>query len=178
MNLPKKLPTVKYLNECFILDEVNGVLYWKERPIHHFHYNVGVYSNFNKKHSGKIAGSREDNRQNYRRIILNNIKWKEHRIIFKMYYGTEPDIIDHINRVQDDNRPENLRSGSIADNNRNKSISKRNTTGVSGVYKDKTNMWVADGICSITKKRIRKRFKEIEDAIFFKLEMNKKLGET
>ena len=175
MNLPKKLPTVKYLNECFLLDEVNGVLYWKERPIRHFHYNVGVYSNFNKKHAGKIAGSREDYRQNYRRIHVDGIKWKEHRIIFKMYYGTEPDIIDHINKIQDDNRPENLRSGSIADNNRNKTA--KNPHGVTGVYTDGI-AWIADGICSITKKRIRKRFKEIEDAISFKLQMNEKLGET
>ncbi len=47
-----------------------------------------------------------------------------------------PNIIDHINRDGTDNRIENLRSISNAENQRNRSIFKTNKTGINGVVFD------------------------------------------
>ena len=51
-----------------------------------------------------------------------------------MIYYEEPNYIDHINGIRNDNRPENLRSVSISENNKNVSKSTRNTSGVVEVY--------------------------------------------
>lgn len=64
----------------------------------------------------------------------------EHRIIMVLCFGHIPENaeIDHINHVRDDNRLCNLRFVTGSENSRNKSVSSKNTTGVTGVYFSKT----------------------------------------
>jgi len=51
---------------------------------------------------------------------------------------------DHINRNTFDNRKSNLRQASAADNSRNRSIPKNNTSGFAGVHKSSQyNRWIA-----------------------------------
>jgi len=58
--------------------------------------------------------------------------------------GEEPNEIDHINRIKDDNRWENLRSVPTMINSRNKSL-QNNSSGVKGVrYVNETDRWRAD----------------------------------
>lgn len=57
-----------------------------------------------------------------------------HRIAWCVYHGSWPSgVIDHINGKPDDNRLTNLRDVSRSDNNKNMSMSSRNTSGVVGV---------------------------------------------
>ena len=65
-----------------------------------------------------------------------------HRYIMNI---TEKDlVVDHINHRPLDNRKENLRIVTIAENNRNLSIRKSNTSGVTGVYySNSKKKWIA-----------------------------------
>jgi hypothetical protein len=166
----QKMPPSEYLNECFYLNEKTGSLFWKERPLHHFNYNEKIYKGFLKRKSGKIAGCIIEKNKKYRRLRLDQVLYKEHRIIFKMFYGYDPEYVDHINGIHDDNRPLNLRSVTIAENNKNKPLQKNNKSGLIGVDKC-GNKWRSN-----SKKQGRKYFDTFEEAVSWKKEMNKKYG--
>lgn len=54
---------------------------------------------------------------------LNQKTVYAHRIVFALYYGYEPDVIDHKDGDTLNNSPENLRSGTKALNNQNRVVS-------------------------------------------------------
>lgn len=57
-----------------------------------------------------------------------------HRVVWAIFYGNESSLsIDHINGDKFDNRIENLRECTNAQNNQNKGIGAKNTTGYKGV---------------------------------------------
>lgn len=60
------------------------------------------------------------NHEGYRVFGYCGKQYKEHRIIFEIFNGYCPDIIDHINGIKDDNRPENLREASPNQNQYNR----------------------------------------------------------
>jgi hypothetical protein len=67
-----------------------------------------------------VAGCKK--RRGYREVKIARKAYKSHRIIWKMIYGNDPDVdkvIDHINRVKDDNRLCNLRLVTVTENNMN-----------------------------------------------------------
>lgn len=68
-----------------------------------------------------------------------------HRICYLMYHGKWPDTTDHINRVKDDNRIENLRSVTNEVNMKNLPKYSNNTEGRTGIYyMKKKNRWKAE----------------------------------
>lgn len=111
--------TQERLKELFDYNPETGNLVWKVRR-----QRIKV---------GGVAG-RVDN-QGYRRIRLDGRNYQAHRLVWLWHHGEWPKYeIDHINRVRDDNRIENLRdvSGSI-----NRLNSDRpNKTGLAGVVKN------------------------------------------
>ena len=52
-------------------------------------------------------------------------RYLAHRVIWIMHHGNDPDTIDHINRIRDDNRIENLRDVSMSVNHMNRSDTHR-----------------------------------------------------
>jgi len=55
----------------------------------------------------------------YRRISYKSRQYKEHRLVWKMHYGVDPQMeLDHINENKTDNRIENLREVTTAFNTR------------------------------------------------------------
>ena len=64
----------------------------------------------------------------------NNLRL--HRLVMD---ATEDYLVDHINRNPLDNRKENLRVCTQAENSRNVGVSQSNTTGFKGVYFEKLN---------------------------------------
>jgi len=106
-----ELPSTELLNELLSYDGVTGKIYWKPRALHHFK-NDTDYKRWNMQHAYKEAGcyDRIRNYPVYRSISITiknkNIKYSEHRLIYKMVHGVDPNEkeIDHINGIPDDNR--------------------------------------------------------------------------
>lgn len=126
------LPPQSYLQECLTYDETTGRLTWKARPPSHFkdaQLGASWVANIqNSKFAGKPA-------KGHLRGSINGQRVYAHRVIWKLVYGTEPDVIDHIDGDPGNNVLTNLRSGTSRDNSRNMRVSKANTSGVTGVTK-------------------------------------------
>ena len=111
-----------------------------------FNLDTGVVTNRIMNHPrgsvGKEVGSL--GQRGYREMSINGRKHYTARIIWFYAKGEWPDCIDHINHERTDNRLINLRSVTKAENNRNRSMSSRNTSGVTGVRWNKAaRKWVA-----------------------------------
>ena len=100
----------------------DGVLYWKE-----------MVTNRTGKRVGKVAGYIHP--KGYRIISVHGYQYKAHRLIFLYHHGYLPEFIDHANGVKDDNRIENLRAATKAENCRNIGTPAHNTSGIKGVSK-------------------------------------------
>lgn len=106
----------EYLHTLF--DYKDGVLYWKQDRLAN-------------KIKGKKTGCFDG--KGYLQVKINNILYKNHRIIYKMFHGILPKVIDHIDCNPNNNKIENLREASNSQNQYNSKISTRNTTGFKGV---------------------------------------------
>lgn len=95
-----------------------------------------------KTKHGQRAGRTKSN--GYCEVGLNGKLHGTHRIIFMMFHGYMPRIIDHIDGNPSNNKIENLREASHAENMRNSQRPKNNTSGFKGVYLDRrNNHWIA-----------------------------------
>ena len=139
----KKTLCIDYLKECIEYDPETGLMFWKNRPEHHFKTHRGyVQTNarqtkkpaFNSKHSaGYLHGA------------LDGKKFFAHRIAWALHYGSFPlQEIDHINHDRTDNRISNLRDASRFSNGKNLSKKSSNKTGIIGVHiLNKTKKFIA-----------------------------------
>lgn len=93
--------------------------------------------------AGSEVGSMDTH--GYRETSFKGNRVSLHRLIFLYHNGYLPENeIDHINRVRDDNRIENLREVTATCNQRNSKLFITNTSGVKGVsYCSKRKKWVA-----------------------------------
>jgi citrate synthase len=82
----------------------------------------------------------------YRKMNLLKKSYELHRIAWLIHYGDWPKKnIDHINGDKSDNRICNLRDATVAENARNMSKSRANTSGHVGVrYYEKIRKWRAE----------------------------------
>ena len=114
------LPSVELLNELFIYDPETGIL------TNRIHRN-------SMARMGEVSG-RDDGR-GYFYTRINKRLYANHRIIWAMNYWFWPENeIDHINGIPGDNRLDNLREATHAENLRNTKIRTDNSSGVKGVY--------------------------------------------
>lgn len=88
-----------------------------------FHYTDGllIRRRGRKDYVGRAAGCVAPN--GYRVIGVGQSRYYAHRLIYLYHYGVMPKEIDHINRNRLDNRIENLRSVTRAENMMNKEFS-------------------------------------------------------
>ena len=89
---------------------------------------------------------------------------KAHRVIWKMTYGSEPEVIDHIDGNAANNRLGNLRNVSHAVNMRNASIRMDNKSGVPGVHFDKSRKRYLAYVDIDGKRKNIGRFNTLEEA--------------
>ena len=122
--------TQERLKELLDYDPETGVFTWKVKV----NRKIVV---------GSIAGSK--NPRGYIKIRIDKIAYSAHRLAWLYMYGCWPaKQIDHINRVKNDNRIENLRDVSQQNNVWNVSTPKHNKSGLMGVcYVKRDNRWLA-----------------------------------
>lgn len=117
--MKESTPSIARLKECFEVEASTGHLYWR-------------VTRSNRVKAGKRAGVL-DARSKYRRVGLDGRLLMEHRVVYALIHGAWPLQVDHINRVRDDNRPENLRASNFVHNRHNRALQKNNKTGWLGV---------------------------------------------
>jgi hypothetical protein len=113
--------TQEYLHKLF--EYFEGHIYWK-------------IANSNRVKVGDRAGYLDDSRIFAR---INRKLYLVHRIIFFMHQGYLPELIDHEDRNSLNNKIENLREATKSQNANNSKVQKNNTSGVKGVYWNKSS---------------------------------------
>lgn len=121
----KEEMTQEYLKSILRYNPSTGLFKWRERK--------------NGRRLNKIAGYRSKMgyiKIGHKKLNGKKIIYQAHRLAWLYMCGYFPEnLVDHINRKPWDNRWDNLRHVSPSCNAQNCSMSKRNTSGVTGVYK-------------------------------------------
>jgi hypothetical protein len=149
--------TQDYLKEIF--EYRDGELYWK-------------ISKAQKLKIGQIAGGlRNDGRKATK---INNKLYLNHRLIFFYHYGYFPTMIDHIDLNPLNNKIENLREVTRAQNNWNTLKPIRNKSGIKNVSWHKASKKWAVQIGVNGKNKILGYFADIELAELVAVEARNK----
>lgn len=115
---------IEYIRSRF--QDIDGVVCWK----------TGV-------NTGLKAGSRLNSGYvNIKLTVAGKIvSLQAHRVMYALYNDTVPDVLDHINRIRDDNRLENLRPSDPSRNMVNRDFTKKNKSGMPGVWRHRSGSW-------------------------------------
>lgn len=133
--------TLEVANALLRYEPETGKLFWKNRDVSFFEpggencregkrSQLWAANAWNSRRAGKEITTHGNG---YIVLAIFNQRYRAHRVIWFMNTGEWPDNIDHINGVTDDNRMENLRSVTNAENRRNMKRYKRNSSGSTGV---------------------------------------------
>lgn len=104
----------------------------KLKRLLHYNPETGVFTWIATRRMGRVAGT--TSRLGYIMILIDGMGYISHRLAWMYMYGYWPLEIDHLNRIRNDNRIENLREVSHRDNCRNMNLSIANTSGHHGVH--------------------------------------------
>lgn len=112
----KSLPSIERIKELFLYDKEDGRFYNKHRRV------------------GTEADTLSPD--GYLNLFIDGKIYRAHRIVWKLVHGTEPLILDHINRIRSDNRIKNLREVNSSFNVKNTYLERySNQEGFKGINK-------------------------------------------
>lgn len=111
--------THEYLKEILHYEESTGHFYWKKRLS--IRVSIGALAG----HVSKVSG--------YVELRIHGKMYRGHELAWFYKTGEFIKWVDHKNGIRHDNRWANLRRSTQAQNNRNKSMSKNNSSGFKGV---------------------------------------------
>jgi hypothetical protein len=92
-----------------------------------------------------VAGSKATN--GYINIKIGKTGYKAHRIVFLWHHGYCPEFVDHIDGNRSNNKIENLRVATKAENSANQKIRSTNKSGMKGVSWHSANKKWKVAIC-------------------------------
>lgn len=177
----KLLHGAKMCKECYLkIANLNSIPF--EHKINRYdlsgEYGVGFFDDgeefyFDKEDFELICNYRWYKTKGYIKSTDNSsgASIAMHRLVLKNL--SESDVVDHINRNPLDNRKQNLRICSQADNAKNRGTYKNNCSGHAGVFFDKkSNKWIAYINCDKKRRRLGS-YESIEDAIRVREEAEK-----
>lgn len=122
----KPLPSQEFLRECLSYDPETGIVRWRARPVHHFKNEV-IARRFNSRCAGRVAGSTAKGSA-YLRVNMERRLWRIHRLIWRLVTGEDVPYVDHKDTNPLNNRWNNLRSATFAQNTQNRSATKNRAT--------------------------------------------------
>lgn len=163
------------LKQLLRYEPETGKLFWKPRTPDMFrngkHSAEHTCAKWNARNAGKEAFAYV--RNGYKYGVIYRVKYQAHRVIWFMVTGSWPDgQIDHINGNRADNRFENFRCVSHAENGRNQRLPSNNTSGVVGVvWSRNAGKWQA----KIMRDGVTKHlgyFENFDDAVRARLKAN------
>lgn len=107
-----------------------------------FRYKDGSLYWRNDTGTATKAGSKAGylHKTGYVNISIKGKKYRAHRLIYLYHFGHIPSQIDHINRIKDDNRIENLRP---SDSSKNQMNTENRKPCSRGVYERPNGRWRA-----------------------------------
>jgi hypothetical protein len=121
----KHRPDIDEIRSILDLDAETGALRWKQKIA-------------KKVVVGAEAGRPMSN--GYKRIQIDKVRLLAHHVVFALTHNYWPSEIDHINNDPSDNRPCNLREVTRSQNNWNTRKPTHNTSGVKGVFKQRSGV--------------------------------------
>lgn len=159
----RALPEYTYLHQRLDYDRGTGVFVWHARPSWHFP-NEALRGTWNTRYAGKIAG--HTSKCGYRMICVDDMSFLAHRLAWLLTYGDHPvpQEIDHIDGDRTNNRISNLRIATRAENLANAGLSRRNKSGLRGVWFDAKRGKFQVSIKHLNKQYHLGRFDTIEQA--------------
>lgn len=160
-----------------LFDYRDGKLFWEPRQREHFISERG-FKTWNSRYPGKEIGCKHRSGYRYVRIKFGGKqKYLMHRLVWAWHYGSWPkDQLDHIDHDRSNDRIENLREVTRAENMKNMSMSKNNTSGVTGVHWHKQHKKWAAQIRTSRKTKHLGYFENFEDAVEVRKDAEKLYG--
>ena len=119
----RDIPSPSFLRKILKYDSETGLLFWKERTVETMPTEGErdadwMLRSWNSRHAGNEAGWYGDS--GYKMVTIHGRDIYFHRVAFAIATGEWPSgEIDHINRVKDDNRIDNLRVVTRQENMKN-----------------------------------------------------------
>lgn len=149
----KPLPTKERLHELLRYDPETGYLLWRIDR-----------GGRRAARVGDRAGTTTP--LGYRAICIDRLHHLEHRVIWKMHTGADPEkCIDHIDGNSLNNKLGNLRLANVSENLRNSRLRSDSSTGIKGISFDHKRLkWRA--VIMVQQKYIQVgRFSNLDDAV-------------
>ena len=119
------MPSSAELHNLFSYDSATGLLYWKSDRAN------------GKVKAGSLASKLQSN-SGYLIVSINSSYFFAHRIVWQMFKGNIPELIDHIDGNKENNMLSNLREATKQSNSANRNLNSNSSTGYRGVTKIKS----------------------------------------